>query len=97
MELIITIIRRAVIGTAGILLLLVVVGATYLESTLPSAEMINDMKFCSLSEEFIYSKQKYMIDLLKEFRYKYISVNHYLDSVGFNHLDQNLFINSPPT
>ena len=54
--------------------------------------MIDDMKSCGLSEEFVYSKQEYMFDLLKEFRYKYKSVNHYLDSLGFNHSDQDLFV-----
>ena len=54
--------------------------------------MINNIKNCGLSEEFVYSKQEYIFDLLKEFRYKYKSVNHYLDSLGFNHSDQYSFV-----
>src|SRR5436853_7906691 len=32
--------------------------------------MIDDMENCGLSEEFIYSKEKYMLDLWREFKYK---------------------------
>lgn len=38
------IIRRALIGTAAVLVVLVIIGAAYLETTLPSVEMLKDMR-----------------------------------------------------
>jgi hypothetical protein len=54
-------------------------------------DMINDMKSCGLSEEFIYSKKEYMQNLLKKFRFRYKTVNNYLYEIGFDYLDQDLF------
>jgi penicillin-binding protein 1A len=45
MRILYVIIRRALIGTCGILVVCGVIGAAYLESTLPSVEMLKDMRF----------------------------------------------------
>jgi hypothetical protein len=56
-------------------------------------EMIDDMLSHGLNEDFIYSKQTFMQDLLKKFRFKYYSINKYLLDIGFDRLDQKAFIN----
>lgn len=44
MRALVHIIRRALIGTLAVMAVLIIVGAAYLESTLPSVEMLKDMR-----------------------------------------------------